>query len=688
MLSRAPRTAHLVDGDQVTTVPAGQVRPGDLLLVRSGETLPVDGRVTREPALVDESVVTGEPLPSERVADEEVRGGTVNAGGPFHMRATTDAEQSAFAAIVRLAGEAQARTAPFVRMADRYAAVFLPVTLLLAGAAWWWSGDPVRAVAVLVVATPCPLILAAPIAFTSGMSRAARRGVIVRNGASLERLADARVLLFDKTGTVTEGRPRLGRTAVAPETSADEVLRLAASLDQVSPHVLATAIVRAARERGLRLEQPEEVTEELGQGIEGTVGGRPVRVGKAAWAGEGAVEPDWVVRARAEGARDGMVTVFVGVGGHLRGVLLMSDRLRADAPRTLRLLRLAGVGRAVMVTGDRRDVAERIAAHVGADAVYAEQSPSDKVAVVHAESEHAPTVMVGDGVNDAPALATAGVGVALGARGSTASSEAADVVVTVDRLSRVAESLAIARRTRVIARQSAVAGMLLSVVAMAVAAVGLLPPTAGALAQEAIDVAVVLNALRVLGRGRHELLPALRGDDADLVRALEEEHARLWPRIEWLVSAAGTLARGGPDTAATAEAVRVFLDALAVHEERDERLLYPRVAEALGGPDTTATMSRAHEEIEDLSRRLRTALMEAEHNPDDRQARSYAARLAVELHAVLRLHFTQEEENFHVLADADEESGRNDQSSGEPNSSTSAGSTRTGMSRRTPRRPW
>ncbi len=678
LLSRAPRTAHLVDGDQVATVPAEQVRPGDLLLVRPGETLPVDGRVTRGPAVVDESVVTGEPLPAERAVDEEVRGGTVNAGGPFRMRATTDAGQSAFAAIVRLAREAQARTAPFVRMADRYAAVFLPVTVVIAGAAWWLSGDPVRAVAVLVVATPCPLILAAPIAFTSGMSRAARRGVIVRGGSALERLADARVLLFDKTGTVTEGRPRLSRTAVGPETSPDEVLRLAASLDQVSPHVLATAIVRAARERGLRLEQPEETAEELGQGIGGTVGGRPVRVGKAAWAGEGAAEPDWVARARAEGARDGAVTVFVGVDGQLRGVLLLRDRLRADAPRTLRLLRLAGIERAVMVTGDRGEVAERVAAYVGADAVHAEQSPSDKVDVVRAESGHAATVMVGDGVNDAPALAAAGVGVALGARGSTASSETADVVVTVDRLSRVAESLAIARRTRVIARQSAGAGMLLSAVAMVVAAIGLLPPTAGALTQEAIDVVVILNALRALTGGRRGRVPELRGDDAELVRALEEEHSRLWPRIEALVPAAEQLAGGGPDTAATAAGLRDFLDDLAVHEERDEHLLYPRVAGALGGPETTATMSRGHKEIEDLSRRLRMALDEAAGAPGDGRAQRYAARLAIELHAVLRLHFAQEEENFHVLADPDRGVGDDERRPGGSRGSASAGESGTG----------
>ncbi|MCY9783435.1 heavy metal translocating P-type ATPase [Nocardiopsis sp. EMB25] len=659
LLARAPRVAHRVDGDEVTTLPAERVRPGDLLLVRTGETLPVDGRVTEGSAVVDESVVTGEPLPVERAVDQDVRGGTVNAGGPFRMRATTGAEQSTFAAIVRLAREAEARTAPFVRMADRYAAVFLPVTLLLTGAAWWLSGDPVRAVAVLVVATPCPLILAAPIAFTSGMSRSARRGIIVRGGAALERLARARVLLFDKTGTVTEGRPVLGGTVTEEGTSADDVLRLAASLDQASPHVLAAAIVRAARERGLALSQPEDTAEVLGQGVGGVVDGGRVRVGKAAWAGAGARLPDWVERVRAEAARDGEVTVFVGVGDRLRGVLLLRDRLRADAPRTLRLLRLAGIERAVMVTGDRQDVAERIAAHVGADAVYAEQSPADKTEVVRAESAGAPTVMVGDGVNDAPALAAAGVGVALGARGSTASSEAADVVVTVDRLSRVAESLAIARRSRAIARQSVVAGMVLSMVAMVVAAAGYLPPAAGALAQEAIDVAVILNALRALGGGRGGRAPELRGDDAELVRGLQEEHTRLWPGVEALLRAADALVVGGRDADAAVPALRSFLDDLVAHEDRDERLLYPRVARALGQSDTTATMSREHTEIAELVRRLRATLdgVEETEGPGGEEARRHAARLAVELYAVLRLHFAQEEEHFHVLAASEEVPG-------------------------------
>ncbi|WP_285761073.1 heavy metal translocating P-type ATPase [Nocardiopsis ansamitocini] len=653
LLARSPTTAHrLLDGE-IVTVPADDVRPGDLLLVRSGEVLPVDGRIEGDAAVLDESVVTGEPLPVERQAGEAARSGTVNAAGPFRLRATTDARRGTFAAIVRLAGDAKSDNAPFVRLADRYSAIFLPVSVVVAGVAWLMSQDPVRAVAVLVVATPCPLILAAPIAFTSGMSRCARRGVIVKSGAALERLARARVLLFDKTGTVTEGRPRLARTATGTDGSGEDVLRLAACLDQVSAHVLATAIVRAARENGLGLEQPGRVSESLGEGIEGVVGEHLVRVGKAAWAGCGEEEPPWVSAARSEAARDGSVTVFVGVDGRFAGVLLLKDRLRTDAPRTFRLLRIAGIDRTVMVTGDRQAVADLVGAYVGADEVRAEQSPEDKVEVVRTESGRAPTVMVGDGVNDAPALACAGVGVALGARGSTASSESADVVITVDRLARLAETLVIARRTRSIARESALVGMVLSFGAMLVAAAGLLPPTAGAVLQELIDVAVVVNALRALNGGLRGHSHELRGASAELVRSLDEEHHRLWPRIHELpqVSEAIALGSGEPSTELL-DGLTAFLAEVGEHEERDEKLLYPQVDRALGVRGATAAMSRGHSEIDVLSRRIGAAIGEL--RTDCRpETRRHAARLVIELYAVLQLHFTQEEENYHVLATGD-----------------------------------
>ena len=660
LLSLAPRVAHRRGVGGLETVDVGEVRPGDRLVVRSGETVPVDGQVEEGTAVLDESTLTGEPLPVERPAGDAVRAGTVNSGAPFELRATSDARTSTYAGIVRLAEEAAAESAPFVRLADRYAALFLPLTLLLAGAAWLAAGDAVRAVAVLVVATPCPLILAAPIAFVSGLSRSARRGVVVKGGSALERLAEARVLLFDKTGTVTTGRPSLDEVVTAPDAPPGDPLLLAASVDQVSPHVLASSVVRAARERGHRLLTPADVTESAGEGVRGTVGGRRVGVGKAAFAGE--ADEEWLRRVRNRAAARGAITVFVGVDGRIAGVLLMRDRVRPDAARTMRLLRRSGIGRAVMVTGDRRDFAEPIAELVGADAVHADQTPAGKVAVVREESARAPTVMVGDGVNDAPALAAAGVGAALGARGATASSEAADVVITVDRLERLAETLAIARRTRSVARQSVLVGMGLSLTAMVAAAFGLLTPAAGALLQEGIDVAAILSALRVLGPGP-DRRPRLRGDDAELVRRLDEEHRALWPRIERLpelaavISGHGARGRARADGAQRREAamdtLSEFLTDLAEHERKDERLLYPAVARALGGTDPTGAMSRGHTEIARLTRRVRALLAELRAEPAAPEPARDLRRTVQELYAVLRLHFAQEEENYFVLADTD-----------------------------------
>ncbi|MFG2006825.1 heavy metal translocating P-type ATPase [Spirillospora sp. NPDC048911] len=654
LLSLVPREAHRVTDEGPVRIAAAEVEPGDLLLVRPGEVVPVDGRVEEGPAVLDESTLTGEPLPVEHRIGDDVRSGAINSAGPFTLRATADAESSAYAGIVRLTEQAAAQTSPFVRLADRYAAMFLPLTLALAGAAWLATGDPVRAVAVLVVATPCPLILAAPIAIASGLSRCARRGVVVKGGGALERLARAHVLLFDKTGTVTAGRPTLIEVKPKVRESPDRVLALAASLDQFSPHVLASAIVRAARDRGLPLDAPSDVREQPGHGTAGLVGDRRVCVGKADWAERGA--PVWVARIRNRAAARGAITVFVGIDGELAGALLLQDRIRIDATRTFRLLRRAGIDRAVMVTGDRRAAAAPIADLVGADAVHADQSPEQKVNVVRTETARAATVMVGDGVNDAPALAAAGVGVALGARGATASSETADVVITVDRLERLAETLTISRRTRSIARQSVLAGMGLSIAAMIIAAFGYLTPAAGAALQEGIDVLAILSALRALGPGR-ERWPRLRGDDAELVRDLDEEHRRLRPRIQRLPQLADVMAGAPGDGRRRAIGeLTSFLDDLAAHERKDEALLYPAVARALGGSDPTGAMSRGHAEITELSRRIR--LLTGELDEGDRDTAHELRRAIEELHAVLRLHFAQEEENYFVLADLPQEPAR------------------------------
>ncbi len=332
LLERAPRAAHRYVAGELTEPALNDIGPGDLLLVRSGEVVPVDGRVETDVAVLDESALTGEPLPVERRTGDPVRSGVVNAGGPFDLRATTTASESTYAGIVRLVSEAEASSAPLVRLADRYAVLFLIVSLTIAGAAWAISGDLERAVAVLVVATPCPLILAAPVAIVAGLSRAAHRGVVVKGGAALEQLGHGEILLFDKTGTITSGHPRVAEVIPAGAMKPDDVLRYAASLDQVSPHVLAAAVVRAARDRELMLCLPEQVNEVPGQGVRGRVEGHDVAVGKASWA-SAPTTAGWVRDIRRRAALDGALTIFVAVDGSPVGALLLDDPVRADAAR-------------------------------------------------------------------------------------------------------------------------------------------------------------------------------------------------------------------------------------------------------------------------------------------------------------------------------------------------------------------
>ncbi|QBJ94617.1 heavy metal translocating P-type ATPase [Rhodococcus sp. ABRD24] len=649
LLERAPRTAHRMVGDAVTTVPLESIVAGDRLMVKPGEVVPVDGWVESGTAVLDESALTGEPLQVERPAGERVRSGVVNAGGPLQLRCEAAAEASTYAGIVRLARDAAADTAPVVRLADRFAAWFLPLTLAVAGAAWAFSGSAVRAVSVLVVATPCPLLLAAPVAIVSGLSRASRLGVVVRSGGALESLGRARTLVLDKTGTLTTGTPAGLDVATAPNRSSDEVLRLAAAADQFSPHVVAQAIVHSARVRRLELPLPTDVDEQAGTGVAATVEGRRVRVGDHAVPD---TLPQWATTVRTRSELDGTAIAWVWVDAELAGAITIRDPLRRDAPRTLRRLRASGLTRLIMLTGDRPAPAREIATVVGLDAVFAEQTPADKVAVVRDECRLAVTVMVGDGVNDAPALATATVGVAMGARGATASSEAADVVLTTDRLDRLADAIEIAHRSRAIAIQSAGVGMALSLIAMTAAAFGFLPPAVGALLQEGIDVAVILNALRAL-RMPPSADMALDADTERLVRRFDREHDELRTALPMIREAAEQLATEPSDAALAAlrRAHRSLTERLLPHERSEERELYPAIGAALGSTEVTATMSRAHAEIERLARRLAVHVEMADAHGgirpdqiDDLRACLYG------LYAVLQLHFAQEEEGYFVMS--------------------------------------
>ena len=641
LLARAPRTVRRHDGRGLATVPIEDVRRGDVLLVGPGEAVPVDGVVAAD-VVLDESTLTGEARPVERAAGSLVRSGAVNAGPPFDLRAVSTAEESTYAGIVRLVREAQASKAPFVRLADRYALVFLPLTLAVAAGAWLASGDPVRALAVLVVAPPCPLILAAPLAIVAGVSRTARRGLTVKGGGALETLARARVVVLDKTGTLTAGTPRVSDVETFDGWTADDVLRLAASLDQVSPHVFAPAVVSAATARGLALSLPGEVDEEPGAGIRGIVDGRRVALGRAVWVAPGGRLSGAASAVRRRDSIQGTSSVFLAVDGRLAGALVVEDPVRGDAPRAIRDMRRAGVRRVVVATGDHVDVGALVGATVGADAVLAEQTPAAKVEAVRRERASGVTIMVGDGVNDAPALAAADVGVAMGARGATASSESADVVMTVDRLDRLADGLRIARRTRTIAVESVVVGMSLSVGAMAVAAAGFLPPVAGALLQEGIDVLVVLNALRALAG------PAGPRPPGALPAGMEDGHQRLLPVIDRVRQVADRLGEVPPAMAHREldELRRLLDEQLLPHEADDDASLYPLVSRAIGGADPIGPMTREHLEIRRLADMLSRLVEELPAGGPTADDLRDLRRVLYGLHAILRLHFAQEDESY------------------------------------------
>ena len=573
LLARSPRVVHRYGPDGLTSPPINSVVPGDRLLVKPGEVVPVDGTIVGEPAILDESALTGESRPMIHEPGDQIASGTVNAGGPFDLISLASAEASTYAGIIRLVASAASSKAPFVRLADRYALLFLPLTFGIAATAWLLSGDPVRALAVLVVATPCPLILAAPIAIVAGISRAAGRGIIVKGGGALESLARANVVLFDKTGTLTAGSPTVAAVECFGSVQPDELLQRAASLEQLSPHVFAGAVVRAAHERGLTLDLPDAVTEQAGSGVSGRIAGQLIQVGQADWIAAGRPLPGRVHEIRRRTTVEGSSTAFIGIAGSIEGVLILTDPIRTETPRALRLLRRAGVARIVMVTGDTPAVAETVGSAIGVDAILAERTPAEKLEIVASERADSGglVVMVGDGINDAPSLAAADVGVAMGARGATAASEAADIVIVVDRLDRLAEAIRIARRSRRIALESVVLGIGMSVVAMIVAAFGFLPPVAGAILQELIDVAVILNALRALGGDgqRQTTVPGW----AETGPALHAAHGGLHGQIERLRQTADRLDELEPAAAmAEVREINAFLvGPLLDHEQFEEQ---------------------------------------------------------------------------------------------------------------------
>ncbi|UPL18048.1 heavy metal translocating P-type ATPase [Microbacterium aurugineum] len=506
LLDRSPRIAHVLvhpettESDDVRDVPVDQVSVDDVLLVRPSEIVPVDGTLLTATGTFDESSLTGESMPVTREAGGEVLSGAINGTRAVRIQAVRTSADSQYQQIVALVHEAEASHAPVVRLADRFAIPFTAVSLVLAGAAWAISGESARFAEVLVLATPCPLLIAAPVAFLGGLSRAAKAGVIMKGGAVLEQIARVRSAAFDKTGTLTQGRPELVDVRPTNGFDADELLQLAASAEQYSTHVLAEGIRRAAEQRGLPLHSAEEAREEATNGVVARIGGRVVVVGKPAYVSSHA--PD-TVRATLDVSQ---AAAYVCVDGRFAGVLVLADHPRPEAGSVVSWLRGNSVERIVMLTGDVGPTAESVAHQVGISEVHAELLPPEKVRLA-AELHPRPVMMVGDGVNDAPVLAAADIGIAMGAKGATAAGDAADVVILVDSLAKVVDALSIGRHTLRVALTAIWIGIGLSVGLMVVAMTGVIPAVAGALVQELVDLATILYALRALSGPTSSLPP-------------------------------------------------------------------------------------------------------------------------------------------------------------------------------------
>jgi heavy metal translocating P-type ATPase len=495
--ANAPRLAHRRAGDRVIDLPVDAIVPGDEILVRPGELVPCDGLVLDGRSHVDAAQLTGEPIPKVAQPGDKLLSGSRNLEGPLTLRVLAPARESQYARIVELVRTAQASKAPIQRLADRYAVWFTPLTLAVCGVAWVLAHDPIRVLAVLVVATPCPLILAAPVAVVGGISRAARRRVIFRHGTAIEQLGSVTTAVFDKTGTLTIGRPAVARVVPVAPFSEQDVLRLAGAVEHGSGHLLARTLVEEAIRRRIAIPEARSIVEAPGQGVSGLVDRTEVAVG--AW-------PFVSARAAvAGGAQPAPVPgsglrAYVTVGGQLAGVVEYADAVRPTAGALIARLRQLGVERIVLLSGDAADNVASVAAAVRVDEARADLLPEQKVEAVRtlvAAGER--VVMLGDGTNDAPALGVATVGVALASGGGGITAEAADAVILGEDPDRLADAVEISRRTMGITRQSIWIGLALSAAAMVAAAAGYVSPVAGALLQEAIDVAVILNVLRAAG---------------------------------------------------------------------------------------------------------------------------------------------------------------------------------------------
>ncbi|GEO66574.1 heavy metal translocating P-type ATPase [Levilactobacillus spicheri] len=482
LLENSPQEAHLITADTVTAISIDQVQVGQHLLVKPGEAIPVDGTVLTGTTTVDESSLTGESRPVDKQPADPVMSGAVNGSTAIQIVATQTAANSQYQNIVRLVKQAENQPAHFVRMADRYAVPFTLGAYVIAGLAWWLSGDPVRVAEVLVVASPCPLILAAPIALVSGMSRSSRNGIIVKTGTTLEKLAQVRSFAFDKTGTITQGQLVVDQVLPQPGTTAEHLLQLAASAEQQSNHVLARSLLAANTTTVLTA---SDVAETTAAGVQATIDGQTVRAGKASFVTAESID------------KVAQTAVYVSAAGTYLGCVTFTDRVRPEAAQTMQDLHGLGIDHLLMISGDQPAIAQQIAQEVGIDRVHADCLPADKIAILkQLPADQRPVAMVGDGVNDAPSLVTADVGIAMGAHGATAASESADAVVLKDDLTRVSTAVRISRDTMRIARQAVLIGIAICTGLMLIASFGIIPAIIGALFQEAVDTITILYALR------------------------------------------------------------------------------------------------------------------------------------------------------------------------------------------------
>lgn len=486
LLDNSPQSAHRLTNDQIEDVHVDQVKVGDTIVVKPGELVPIDGEIIKSNTQVNESSLTGESKPIDKQVGDQVMSGSLNGDQAIVIKAVKLARDSQYQKLVALVKEAENTPAHFVRLADRYAVPFTAAALVIGGIAWIVSKDPSRFAQVMVVASPCPLILAAPVAIVSGMSRASRSGIIVKTGSVLEKMAHPKTMAFDKTGTITSGQLTVDHLEPAKGIDIKELLHFAASAEEQSPHILARSTVAYAQAHQIPLSSASELKEVVGNGILAIVDGRQVKVGKLIFA-----DPDTTQKPLSQTA------IYVSVDDQYWGCVIFQDQIRPEAPRTMEQLRQLGVEHLVMLTGDQKAIAQHVAKLVGIHEVKADLLPEQKIAALKNVPENRrPVVMVGDGVNDAPALATADVGIAMGAHGSTAASESADLVIVKDDLHRVAIAVTISQETMRIAQQAVLIGIGICTALMLIAAFGIIPAFIGAMLQEVIDTVSILWALR------------------------------------------------------------------------------------------------------------------------------------------------------------------------------------------------